>query len=217
MSAASLGQLMDTRSLTFGNVSILVFVDSEIILLQNIFFLMSHFSVCPENEFNSCYLQHSTATAWVSPRISKKNNFNLDCIGVSPVPGVPARSWTMVASHSHTCSSHISPCYISLIDHYSQPYNGPSLCKYNENVSDKVLSRTPHLPAPRGEPGEERMQFTASLRDLFDRNYKIIKCTSTPPPISHLPPLLFPSCIILTYPGFNRIQSSNETSTSSLF
>ena len=118
--------------------------------------------------------------------------------------------WTMVASHSHTCSSHISPCYISLIDHYSQPYNGPSLCKYNENVSDKVLSRT-----PRGEAGEERMQFTASLRDLFDRNYKIIKCTS--PLLLSSPLLLFPSCIILTYPGFNRIQSGNETSTSSLF
>ena len=141
--------------------------------------------------------------SWVSSRISKKNNFNLDCIGVSPVPGVPARSWTMVASHSHTCSSHISPCYISLIDHYSQPHNGPSLCKYNENVSDKVLSRTPHLPAPRGEPGEERMQFTASLRDLFDRNYKIIKCTS--------PSLISPSIVPqLHYSHLSWIQQNSE-------
>lgn len=104
----------------------------------------------------------------------------------------------------HMQRSHISPCYISLIDHYSQPYNGPSLCKYNENVSDKVLSRTPpSLSAPRGEAGEERMQFTASLRDLFDRNYKIIKCTS--------PSLISPSIVPqLHYSHLSWIQPNSE-------
>lgn len=151
---------------------------------------------------------------WVSSRISWKNNFNLDCIGSVACPLLGPGQW-LPPTPTHA-GSHISPCYISLIDHYSQPYNGPSLCKYNENESDKVLSHTPHLSPSNSAPRGERMQFTASLRDLFDRNYKIIKCTSTPPPISHLPLLLFPSCIILTYPGFNRIQSGNKTSSSSL-
>ena len=85
--------------------------------------------------------------AWVSSRISWKNNFNLDCIGSVACPLLGAGQW-LSPTPTHA-GSHISPCYISLIDHYSQPYNGPSLCKYNESMSDKVLSHTPQLgPSP---------------------------------------------------------------------
>ena len=64
LSAVSLGQLMDTRSLTFGNVSILVLTPQTQRLYfypcPRIFFLKaSRHSVCPENELNTCYLQHS--------------------------------------------------------------------------------------------------------------------------------------------------------------
>ena len=68
---------------------------------------------------------------------------------VSPVPVPCSKLDNGRLPHMQQPSSHISPCYISLIDHYSQPYNGPSLCKYNESMSDKVQSHTPHLgPSP---------------------------------------------------------------------
>ena len=85
LSAVSLGQLMDTRSLTFGNVSILVLrlrdYTFTLVRVSSSWKLHVTVSVCPENElFAICF------TACVSSRISRKNNFNLDSIGSVACP-----------------------------------------------------------------------------------------------------------------------------------
>ena len=119
------------------------FWSSEIILL-----LLSQYLLPESFTYLVSVLRISSIAAicsrvWVSSRISWKNNFNLSCIGSVACPLLGPGQW-LPPTPTHA-GSHISPCYISLIDHYSQPYNGPSLCKYNENESDKVLSHTPHL------------------------------------------------------------------------
>ena len=112
------------------------FWSSEIILL-----LLSQYLLPESFTYLVSVLRMSSIAAicsrvWVSSRISWKNNFNLSCIGSVACPLLGPGQW-LPPTPTHA-GSHISPCYISLIDHYSQTYNGPSLCKYCE--SDKVLT-----------------------------------------------------------------------------